>query len=120
MADEDEKMGLRGKVTDAFDRELGIPVEEKKPEPQPEPDLQEASADEDLQASAKEADPRGLGFDDVGEGTPTGEMHTQTAAERKAQNRRNAAIAFSVLGFVILVYLTTFFRLAENLKTVAS
>ena len=119
MADENENMGLRGKVTDAFDRELGIPVEEKKPEPQPEPEPEETPADEDLQASAKEVDPRGLGFDDVGEGTPTGEMHTQTEAERKAQNRRNAAIAFSVLGFVILVYLTTFFRLAENLKGAA-
>lgn len=59
--------------------------------------------------------------DDYGrEGLPTGEHHQPTDAEEKARNKRNIAIALSVVGFVILIYLTTFFRLAENLKGAAS
>jgi len=124
MADDNDKMGLRGKVTDIFDRELGIENEPKKPEPTPEPEPEpqpdpEPAIEKDLEASARTDDPRGLGFDDVGEGTPTGETHQQSDDEMQAQNRRNMAIAFSVLGFVILVYLATFFRLADNLKAAA-
>lgn len=50
------------------------------------------------------------------EGLPTGEMHQPTEAEQKARGRRNVAIALAVTGFVLLVYLTTFFRLAQNLS----
>ena len=58
---------------------------------------------------------RGLG--EIGaEGLPTGEMHQPTEAEQKARGRRNIAIALAVTGFVVLVYLTTFFRLAQNLS----
>ena len=50
------------------------------------------------------------------EGLPTGEVHEPSEAEEKARGRRNLAIALAVVGFVVLVYLTTFFRLAENLS----
>ncbi|MEM0927827.1 MAG: hypothetical protein AAGI89_00900 [Pseudomonadota bacterium] len=50
------------------------------------------------------------------EGLPTGEHHTPSPEELKARGRRNIAIALAVAGFVVLVYLTTFFRLAENLQ----
>ncbi|MEO1659121.1 MAG: protoheme IX farnesyltransferase [Pseudomonadota bacterium] len=55
-------------------------------------------------------------FAEAREGVPTGEHHTPSAAELKARGRRNIAIALAVAGFVMLVYLTTFFRLAENLQ----
>lgn len=51
-----------------------------------------------------------------GEGLPTGEMHHQTDEELKAQRKRNIAIALAVLAFALLVYATTFLRLAENIK----
>ncbi|MEM9840094.1 MAG: hypothetical protein AAF830_13190 [Pseudomonadota bacterium] len=51
------------------------------------------------------------------EGLPTGEMHHQSDEELKAQRKRNVAIALAVLAFALLVYATTFLRLAENLKT---
>ncbi|MEE4210182.1 MAG: protoheme IX farnesyltransferase [Parvularcula sp.] len=54
------------------------------------------------------------------EGLPTGETHKPSEAETKARGRRNIAIALAVVGFVVLVYLTTFLRLAENIKTVPS
>ncbi|MEO1042149.1 MAG: protoheme IX farnesyltransferase [Pseudomonadota bacterium] len=50
------------------------------------------------------------------EGVPTGEHHTPSAAEVKARGRRNIAIAAAVAGFALLIYLTTFFRLMENLQ----
>jgi hypothetical protein len=54
------------------------------------------------------------------EGLPTGEVHKPSDAEIKARGRRNIAIALAVVGFVVLVYLTTFFRLAENIKAAPS
>ena len=53
------------------------------------------------------------------EGLPTGESHQQTDEERRAQGRRNIAIALCVVGFAVLIYLTTFLRLAENIKASA-
>ncbi|MEM1381306.1 MAG: protoheme IX farnesyltransferase [Pseudomonadota bacterium] len=50
------------------------------------------------------------------EGSPTGEVHAPSPAERAAQKKRNVAIALAVVGFVILVYMTTFFRLSQNLQ----
>ena len=55
-------------------------------------------------------------FSEAREGLPTGETHHQSEAELKAQRKRNIAIALAVVAFVVLVYLTTFLRLAENLR----
>ncbi len=55
-------------------------------------------------------------FAEAREGLPTGELHTPSEAELKARRRRNLAIALAVSGFALLIYLTTFFRLAENLQ----
>lgn len=60
-------------------------------------------------------DPRGIDFDAAGEGTFTGEMHQPSDEEVKARGRRNAAIALAVVGFAVLIYLTTFFRLSQNI-----
>ena len=50
------------------------------------------------------------------EGLPTGEIHQPTDAELKARNKRNLAIALAVVAFVLLIYFTTFLRLAQNLS----
>ena len=60
--------------------------------------------------------PPGAEYPEAREGLPTGEHHVPSAAEIKARGQRNVAIALAVTGFVVLVYLTTFFRLAENLQ----
>ncbi len=50
------------------------------------------------------------------EGKPTGETHGLSAEEERARGRRNIAIALGVVAFIILVFLTTFFRLAESVQ----
>ena len=93
MPDPDDEMEKSPLISDALARELGIPVDTPGPETR-----------------------RTMGFSEAGEGLPTGEMHQPTEAEIKARGRRNVAIALAVVAFVVLVYLTTFFRLAENIK----
>ncbi|MEM7739360.1 MAG: hypothetical protein AAF225_00980 [Pseudomonadota bacterium] len=56
------------------------------------------------------------GLTEAREGLPTGEHHIPSPQELKARGRRNITIALAVAGFVLLVYLTTFLRLAENLE----
>lgn len=63
-------------------------------------------------------DPR-TNITEAREGLPTGDMHEPSDAEVKARGRRNLAIALAVVAFVILIYATTFLRLAENLKGAA-
>ena len=48
------------------------------------------------------------------EGQATGEHHEVTPEEAKARNRRNLAIAFGVVAFIVIVYSTTILRLAQN------
>ena len=96
MADDDDKGGL-AQVSDAMARELGIPMDNK---PENEAESPRPTVD----------------FSEAGEGLPTGEMHEQSPEELAAQKKRNIAIALAVLGFVVLVYLTTFFRLSQNLQ----
>jgi hypothetical protein len=50
------------------------------------------------------------------EGLPTGELYEPTPEERRARKVRNLAIAGAVVGFVVLVYITTFFRLAASIE----
>lgn len=71
---------------------------------------------DDTTTTELKKDPRGLGLDEAREGLPTGEMHEQSPEERKAQGRRNIAIALAVFAFAALIYATTFLRLAENIK----
>ncbi|GGY53066.1 protoheme IX farnesyltransferase [Parvularcula lutaonensis] len=73
-------------------------------------------ADETTSPEVKH-DPRGLGINDAREGLPTGEMHEQSPEEKKAQDRRNIAIALAVVAFAALVFATTILRLAENLNS---
>lgn len=54
---------------------------------------------------------------DAREGQSTGESHEMSAAEQKARSRRNLAIAFGVVGFVVLIYSTTILRLTQNVGT---
>lgn len=63
------------------------------------------------------AEDRRTNFSEAREGLPTGEVHEPSDEEVKARGRRNIAIALSVLAFAAMIYLTTFLRLAENLKT---
>ncbi|MEM9810074.1 MAG: protoheme IX farnesyltransferase [Pseudomonadota bacterium] len=62
------------------------------------------------------ADDSKIAPDEAGEGIFTGEMHTPSSEERKARGRRNVAIALAVVGFVVLIYLTTVFRLMDNVS----
>jgi hypothetical protein len=66
------------------------------------------------------ADQRQTDLNEAREGRFTGESHEPSPAELKARGRRNIAIALAVLAFVLLVYATTFLRLAENLKGAVS
>jgi len=63
----------------------------------------------------KPEDTREVDFSSAGEGTFTGEMHQPSDDEVKARGRRNIAIALAVVGFAALIYLTTFFRLSQNI-----
>ena len=58
----------------------------------------------------------GSEFFQAGEGHATGETHLLTDEERRARNKRNLAIAAMVVGFCLLVYFTTFFRLAASIE----
>ena len=53
---------------------------------------------------------------DVGEGKVTGEDLALSPEEAKARRKRNIAIAFGVLGFIVIVYLTTILRYAANIE----
>lgn len=53
---------------------------------------------------------------DAREGVPTGEQYEMTPAEKKARNRRNLAVAFGVLAFILIVYFTTILRLTQNVS----
>lgn len=69
---------------------------------------------EDKETPPTETSERPL-FTSAREGVATGEMHQPSDEEVKARDRRNVAIALGVVAFVVLVFLTTFLRLSENI-----
>ncbi len=54
-------------------------------------------------------------FEEAREGVATGETYTPSAEEQKARDKRNLAVAFGIVAFVVLVFLTTVLRLTENM-----
>ena len=50
------------------------------------------------------------------EGLPTGEVYEPTPEEQRARGRRDVAVALCVVGFCLLVFTITIFRLAQSIE----
>ncbi|MGV6800311.1 MAG: hypothetical protein ACWA5L_00120 [bacterium] len=52
----------------------------------------------------------------AGEAIPTGEFHQPTAEEVTQRNKRNLAIAGSIVLFMVIIFLITILRLGANIS----
>lgn len=75
---------------------------------------QDAASGEERKDSSGAPASQNFGFYNR-EGVPSGEHHTLSPEEEAARKKRNVAIALSLVGFMVVVFLITVVQLSNNI-----